>query len=124
MSIITQEELMAVNPESIKDVTVEALPDKTFRIKAWTAGQRLSLERFTMNAQERKDYKAISSLKLRSVAMSLVDENGALMFNDADMDVNLEKLSVIDSRITEELFKHVSEFNGTSKGAGEDAEKK
>jgi hypothetical protein len=124
MPSITVDELLAVRPEAIEDVEIDGFSGTVFRLKTWTAGQRMGLERVTMKAQETNDYRLLASLKLRSIAMSLVDDAGALMFGDANMDENVKKLSAMDAGLAEELFAHVTRINKMDTEAGSEEEKK
>lgn len=113
--ILTKEAILGMQDLATKDVPVPAWGGETVRLRALSASTRLKLEDEQMTSG-RIDW---STFKLRIVALSIVNEDGSLMFSEADMVALGDKSpAAIDL-----LFVEANELNALSNVATDNAEK-
>lgn len=96
MSLLNREAILAV--QDVKDETI-TVPEwgGEVRVRAMTADARDAFEQDAYIAA--RDKKPLTSLRARIVARCVIDEQGALLFTDADVEVLGKKSAAALDRI-------------------------
>lgn len=111
---LTKQQILAANDRRTVEVDVPEWGDKV-RLAVMTGTERESFEREWTNS----DDKLVPQYKLKMLRRCLVDDSGAALFTDADLDALGQKNALVLDR----LFTECMKLNGFQKDSVEEAAK-
>ncbi len=111
---LTKEQILAANDRRTIEVKVAEWGD-TVRLAVMTGTERESFEREWTGT----DDKLLPQYKLKMLRRCLVDDTGATMFTDADLDA----LGGKNATVIDRLFTEAMKLNGLLKDSVEEAAK-
>lgn len=111
---LTKEQILAANDRRSIEVSVPEWGD-TVRLAVMTGTERESFERMWTET----DQKLLPQYKVKMLRRCIVDESGATMFTDADLDLLGQKNALVIDR----LFTECMKLNGFQKDSVEEAAK-
>lgn len=111
---LTKEQILAANDRRSIEVAVPEWGDSV-RLAVMTGTERESFERMWTET----DQKLLPQYKVKMLRRCIVDESGATMFTDADLDLLGQKNALVIDR----LFTECMKLNGFQKDSVEEAAK-
>ncbi|MDT8389438.1 MAG: hypothetical protein RRC34_02905 [Lentisphaeria bacterium] len=118
--MLTREQLMAAAKPRIETVKVPGLGEVGVRIMPGSAREKF--ESFCISKQDKNgNMKDVNGVKPKLLALTLVDADGKLMFDDSPRDRDV--INSLPSNIIEPLFAKADAMNRTGAKGAEDAEK-
>ncbi len=118
-NILSKEELLGMDDLKIVELEIPEWGNKVVRIKPFSGKQRDEFDSALVEQRTGENTIDMRGLKSRLVALSLVDEEGVLMFKEDEVELVAGK----SASVIERIFEVAQKLNGIGEEAVKEAEK-